>query len=82
MSFFKPHGATPRPDPVPNICSECGGKWLYGTPLHHCSSSYDNVIVDQYWCIECCEYQSSASWNDVEWGPNKFTVTCRAEGHA
>jgi len=63
-------------------CSQCGGKLVYGPPLHHCSSSINGVSADLYWCIECAEYISSASWDHETQGPYPFTVTCNAEGHA
>lgn len=65
-----------------NRCSECGGTLLYGPPLHRCWSQYgDEPPRDLYWCIECSEYLSSASW-DYEQGPYPFTVTHSQEGHA
>jgi hypothetical protein len=67
----------------PNRCSECNGTLLYGPPLHCCWSQHGSEEPrDLYWCIECCEYISSASWNYEEWGPYQFTVTCNQAGHA
>lgn len=66
----------------PHQCSQCGGKLMYGRLLHNCHSSFNGVPTELYWCIECCEYISSASWDDVEQGPYPFTVTCNAVGHA
>jgi len=62
----------------PNQCSQCGGQLLHGEPLHCCNSNGGNL----YWCIECAEYISSASWDHEEWGPYQFTVTCNAQGRA
>lgn len=67
----------------PNRCSECNGTLLYGSPLHCCWSQYGNEKpLDLFWCIECAEYLSSASWDNEELGPYPFTVTCNQTGHA
>jgi hypothetical protein len=70
------------PDPR-QFCSECGGKLMGGAPLRHSTHTISNVTRDLYWCITCAEYISSACWDDVEWGPYKFTVTVGTQiGHA
>lgn len=67
----------------PNRCSECNGTLLYGPPLHCCWSQCGNEEPrDLYWCIECGEYLSSASWDHEAQGPYPFTVTCNQIGHA
>jgi hypothetical protein len=73
-------GATTVSDP--NQCSECGGVLIYGPPLHRCHVSDSGGTRDLFWCIECSEYISSASWDHESNGPYQFTVTCNAEGHA
>jgi hypothetical protein len=65
-----------------NQCSECGGWRLGGEKLHRCASNINGVQRDLYWCIECAEYISSASWDWEERGPYPYTVTVNARGHA
>ncbi len=66
----------------PNQCSECNGTLLYGPPLHYCLSQYGNDEPEAlYWCIECSENISSASWDYEQRGPYPFTITCEQAGH-
>ena len=66
----------------PNQCSECGGKLIYGPPLHNCHSSFNGVPTELYWCITCAEYISSASWDYETNGPYPFTTTGNDRGRA
>jgi len=66
----------------PHQCSECGGKLMAGALLHRCHVSNNGVERDLFWCIECAEYISSASWDYESNGPYPFTVTVNAKGRA
>lgn len=66
----------------PHQCSECGGKLMHGALLHRFTSTNNGTTTVLYWCIECAEYISSASWDYEERGPYRFTVTSNLTGHA
>jgi len=66
----------------PRQCSECGARLMAGWPLHKCISTIGGVTRELYWCVECAEYISSASWDHETKGPYPFTVTNNEKGRA